>query len=110
MEGLPVCEVADESQCSPYIFSGEIVLALHLLKRHASGKAANDERNRHPGASDDGFALADSGINDNAVVPFHAGNLADGLCVSKRLFTSRARMYPFSQAEAAKATSNFASI
>ena len=78
MHPFPGCPFGDESKRSPYIPEGEIILALHLLESHPSGETADDKRNRHPRAPDHRLTMTNSGIDDDAAVPFHGSNLTKG--------------------------------
>src|ERR1039458_1329671 len=64
-------EFADEFEGGADVFHGEVVFLPQLLKRHAAGEAADDERDGHPRATDDGLAVADGRVNDDAVVCVH---------------------------------------
>jgi hypothetical protein len=71
MEGFLFGQFAHEFEGGADVFHGEVVFLPQLLKGHAAGEAAHDERNGHPRATDDGLAVADGRINDNAFVSVH---------------------------------------
>ena len=48
--------------------AGERILTLHFVKAHPARQAANDQRNWHPRATNDGLAVADSRVDDDLVV------------------------------------------
>ena len=61
-------EFADQLKSGPDIFLGKLIFLPHLFKGHAASQADDDERNRHPHATNDGFAVANGRVNDNAVI------------------------------------------
>jgi hypothetical protein len=71
METLLFRQFANKFECSADVVHAQVVLAFDLLKGHTASEASNHERNRHPGATDDGFAVADCRINNNSIVTFH---------------------------------------
>src|SRR5690606_9564370 len=48
--------------------TGEVVLALDFLERHASRKASDDDRHGNARAADDGFSVGYGGIDHDALV------------------------------------------
>jgi hypothetical protein len=67
-------QFAGEFQSGPDIFNGDRVFFLHFLKTHTSSEAADDLGNRHPGALDNRFPMADLGIDSDPLV--HKENLS----------------------------------
>jgi hypothetical protein len=71
MKALLFSQLTDKSERSADVVRAQVVLAFNLRKRHAPGEASDHERNRHPGATYHGFAVADGWINNNSIVTFH---------------------------------------
>ena len=71
MKGLLFGQIADVFEGGADVFHGQVVFLPQLLKGHAAGEAADHERDGHSRATDDGLAVADGRVNDNAVFCVH---------------------------------------
>ncbi len=71
MKGFLLSQFPDESERSTNIVRGDVILALDFVERHAPGQATYHDRNRYAGAPNDGFAVGDGRIEDNAVRSGH---------------------------------------
>jgi hypothetical protein len=71
MKGFLLSQFPDESERSSNIVRGDVVLALDLLERHAPSQAPHHNRDRYAGAPNDGFAVGDGRIEDNAIRSGH---------------------------------------
>jgi hypothetical protein len=76
MEGLLFGEFANEFEGGANVFGGEVVFLPQLLKGHAASEAADNYRHRHPCASDNGFAMTDGRVNDDAVLSVHNSSVS----------------------------------
>jgi hypothetical protein len=72
MKRLLLSQFPDESECSSNIVRGDVILALDLLERHSPSQAPHHDCDRYAGAPDDGFAVGDGRIEDDAVRDGHA--------------------------------------
>jgi NAD(P)-dependent dehydrogenase (short-subunit alcohol dehydrogenase family) len=68
---LLLSQLPDKSERSSNIVRGNVILALDLLERHAPSQAPHHDCDRYAGAPNDGFAVGDSRIEDNAVRDGH---------------------------------------
>lgn len=68
MKGFLFGEFANEFEGGTDVFHGEVVFLTQLLKGHAVGQAADNERHWHPCAKDDGLPVTDGRVNHHAVV------------------------------------------
>lgn len=59
------------SERSPDVVRGDVVFALYVLERHAARQAAHNHCYWQAGAPNDGFAVTDNWIDDNAVLDGH---------------------------------------
>jgi hypothetical protein len=57
--------------CSANIVGGNIVLALNLFGRHASGKTAKDDPDRNSGVPYHGIAMTNHRVNRDPIVGYH---------------------------------------
>jgi hypothetical protein len=64
-------EFPDESERSSNIVRGDIMFALDFLERHAPSQAPCHDGDRYAGAPNDGLAVGDGRIEDNAVRDGH---------------------------------------
>ncbi|HEY3656268.1 MAG TPA: hypothetical protein VGL34_14985 [Steroidobacteraceae bacterium] len=71
MKRLLFGKLGDESQRRSNIVSSEIVLALNFLESHATGEASDHDRYRDTCATNHGFSMANSRIENNAVLGLH---------------------------------------
>lgn len=71
MERFFFSEFGNEFKSGANVLHGKIVFLLDLIEGHAASEAAHNERHRHACAPNDGFAVADCRINDNAIVAIH---------------------------------------
>jgi len=71
-------KLRDESQRRSNIVSSEIVLALNFLKGHAAGEASDHNRYRHTCATNHGFSVTDSWIENDAVLRLHGASDSTG--------------------------------
>lgn len=78
MKRLLLGKLADESERRSNIISSQIVLALNLFKGHAAGEAPDHDRHRNTRATNDGFPVADSRIDNNAVLSLHGDSNSTG--------------------------------
>ena len=60
-----------KSERRPDVVGGDVVFTLYVLERHAAGQAAHNHRYRHAGALNDGFAVTDGRVDDDAVRGSH---------------------------------------
>jgi|ERR1700722_4478232 len=72
MKGFLLGQFPDESERSSNIVSGDVILALDFLECHAPSQATYHDCDRYPGAPNDGFAVGDGRIEDNAVRDGHS--------------------------------------
>jgi hypothetical protein len=100
MKGLLFGEFANEFEGSANVFGSEVVFLSQLLKGHATSKAADNKRDRHPCASDNGFAVTDGRVNDDAVVCVHNSSISFHTLNPKAIWSSR---FSFSRASATAA-------
>jgi hypothetical protein len=68
VKGLLLGKLADESGRGSNIISSQIVLALNFFKSHPAGEAPNHGRHWNTRATNDGFPVADSRIDNDAVL------------------------------------------
>ena len=61
-------EVARELQGCPDVVHREVVLALYVLEAHPAREASNDDGDRRSRAADHGLAVADGGVNYDAII------------------------------------------
>jgi hypothetical protein len=71
MKRFLLSQFPDESERSTNIVRGDVILALDFLECHAPGQATYHDRDRYAGAPNDGFAVGDGRIEDNAVRSGH---------------------------------------
>jgi hypothetical protein len=71
---LLIDEFAGELERGANVGNCQTIFFLDFLEGHAPGKAADDESHRHSRAADDGFAVANFWVDDDALV--HAMNLS----------------------------------
>ena len=71
MKRFLLSQFCDESERSSNIVRGDIILELDLLERHAPSQAPNHDCDRYAGSPNDGFAVRDGWIEDNAVWDGH---------------------------------------
>jgi len=71
-------KLADESERRSNIISSQIVFALNFLKSHAAGEAPDHDRHRNTRAPNDGFPVADSRIDNDAVLSWHGHSNTTG--------------------------------
>jgi hypothetical protein len=71
MERLLLSEFAHELQGCANVFGREIVFTLDLFEGHPASQASNNDSDRHARAADHGFAVADVGIKNDAVLSVH---------------------------------------
>jgi hypothetical protein len=64
-------QLADESERRSNIVSSQIVLVLNFFKGHAAGEAPDHDRHRNTRAAIDGFPVANSRIDNDAVLSLH---------------------------------------
>ena|SRR6266403_788221 len=67
MKRFLLSQFPDESERSSNIVRSDVVLALDFLECHAPSQATYHDCDRYPGAPNDGFAVGDGWIEDNAV-------------------------------------------
>jgi len=78
MKRLLLSQFTHKSERSPDVVCGEVVFTLYVLECHATGQAPHNHRYRHASAPNDGFAVTDGRIDDNAVRGGHgASNNSD---------------------------------
>jgi len=71
-------KLADESERRSNIISSQIVFALNFFKGHAAGEAPDHDRHRNTRAANDGFPVADSRIDNDAVLGLHGDSNSTG--------------------------------
>jgi hypothetical protein len=71
-------KLADESERRSNIPSSQIVLALNFFKCHAAGEAPDHDRHRNTRATNDGFPVANSRIDNDAVLSLHGDSNITG--------------------------------
>ena len=91
VEGFLVGQLTNEPECSTDVLGRKIVFPLNFLEGHPTREAPHHERNRHPGAANNGFAVADGGIKRDAVMAIHEASLRHDEVVSKADFDQIAR-------------------
>jgi len=67
MKRFLLSQFPDESERSSNIVRGDVILALDFLERHAPSQAPHHDCDRYAGAANDGFAVGDGRIENNAV-------------------------------------------
>src|SRR5579862_1761957 len=72
MKRFLLSQFCDESERSPNVVRGDVILALDFLERHASSQAPHHDSDGYACAPNDGFAVGDSPIEDNAVREAHS--------------------------------------
>ena len=72
MKRLLFSQFANKLERGADVFKGKVVFLLDLLETHPPCKAANDQCNRHAGAANHGFAVANGRVNNDASVSVHA--------------------------------------
>jgi hypothetical protein len=72
-------KLADESQRGPNVVNSQVIFALNFLKGHTASEASDDDRYRHSGAPNDGFPVANSSVDNDAVVRLHGDSNGTGL-------------------------------
>src|SRR5580700_164208 len=81
MKRFLLSQFCDESEGSPNVVRGDVILALDFLERHASSQAPHHDSDRYACAPNDGFAVGDSRIEDNAVREGHSVSNDSALAV-----------------------------
>jgi hypothetical protein len=71
VKGLLLGQLADESERRSNIVSSQIVLVLNFFKGHAVGEAPDHDRHRNTPATNDEFPVANSRINNVAILRLH---------------------------------------
>jgi hypothetical protein len=71
MKRFLLSQFPDESERSSDIVRGDVILALDFFERHAPSQASHHDCDRYAGAPNDGFAVGDGRIEDNAVRSGH---------------------------------------
>jgi hypothetical protein len=71
MKGFLLSQFPDESERSSNIVRGDVILALDFLERHAPSQATYHDCDGYAGAPNDGFAVRNGRIEDNAVWDGH---------------------------------------
>jgi len=71
MKRFLLSQFPNESERSSNIVRGDVVLSLDFLERHTPGQATYHDCDRYAGAPNDGFAVGDGRIEDNAVREGH---------------------------------------
>ena len=71
MKRFLLSQFPDESERSPNVVRRDVILALDVLERSAPGQAPHHDCDGCAGARNDGFAMGDSRIEDNAVRDGH---------------------------------------
>jgi len=64
---LLLSQFTHKSERSPDVVGRDVVLTLYVLECHTPGQAADNHRYRQASAPNDGFAVTDGGVDDNAV-------------------------------------------
>jgi hypothetical protein len=64
---LLLSQFIHKSERGPYVVGGDAVFTLYVLECHAAGQTAHNYRYRQAGALNDGFAVTDGRVDDNAV-------------------------------------------
>ena len=83
MKRFLLSQFRDEPERSPNVVRGDVILALDFLERHASSQAPHHDCDRYAGATNDGFALGDSRIEDNAARDGHGVSNDSALAVQR---------------------------
>lgn len=69
-------QFTDKLQRGANVICGEVVFPLDLLEGHSSSEATDDKRDRHAGAANHRLSVADSRVDNNAIMSVH------GLCIA----------------------------
>ena len=79
MKRLLLGKLTNESERRSNIISSQVVLALNLFKGHAPGEAPDHNRHRNTRATNDGFPVANSRIDNDAALSLHGDSNSTGL-------------------------------
>jgi hypothetical protein len=71
-------KLADESERRSNIINSQIVLALNFFKGHPPGEAPNHDRHWNTRATNDGFPVADSRVDNDTVLSLHVDSNITG--------------------------------
>jgi len=77
-------KLADESERRSNIINSQIVLALNFFEGHPPGEAPNHDRHWNTRATNDGFPVADSRVDNDAVLSLHADSNITGFAQLSR--------------------------